>query len=346
MRCEGFTGNITVDGHTLVVDRDTRLGRITFGKDLDPRRIPLRAVSGAALSPATRLTNGALLLMLGGSTDLPMPGSTKQASHPDVVVFTHKQRHSFEELHRWLLTVAAANHNLGQGFPQAPAGPVARLEAKTAALRHRADELELERQQLLDDRGEARVEAEKSKAAKLEESGLRPDIAAAAARVGSTFGGKREINHLHEHLLPGETVEHLAKGKYESELGIVALTNQRLLFVFHGVIRSRTEDFPIPVISSVQSKSGFVFSEMTIHASGNRAVIGEMLAADAAAITDAVRRKIAEFRQPSPALPAFSPVPPPVDPVDQIKRLAELRDAGILSESEFETKKQELLGRM
>ena len=319
MRCEGFTGNITVDGHTLVVDRDTRLGRITFGKDLDPRRIPLRAVSGAALSPATRLTNGALLLMLGDS---------------------------FEELHRWLLTVAAANHNLGQGFPQAPAGPVARLEAKTAALRHRADELELDRQQLLDDRGEARVEAEKSKAAKLEESGLRPDIAAAAARVGSTFGGKREINHLHEHLLPGETVEHLAKGKYESELGIVALTNQRLLFVFHGVIRSRTEDFPIPVISSVQSKSGFVFSEMTIHASGNRAVIGEMLAADAAAITDAVRRKIAEFRQPSPALPAFSPVPPPVDPVDQIKRLAELRDAGILSESEFETKKQELLGRM
>lgn len=30
----------------------------------------------------------------------------------------------------------------------------------------------------------------------------------------------------------------------------------------------------------------------------------------------------------------------------QIKKLAELKEAGILSESEFETKKQELLGRM
>jgi hypothetical protein len=32
--------------------------------------------------------------------------------------------------------------------------------------------------------------------------------------------------------------------------------------------------------------------------------------------------------------------------VDQLKKLAELRDAGIVSEEEFEAKKTELLGRM
>lgn len=37
---------------------------------------------------------------------------------------------------------------------------------------------------------------------------------------------------------------------------------------------------------------------------------------------------------------------PVVDPVAQLKQLAELRDAGILSEQEFAAKKTEILGRM
>ena len=34
------------------------------------------------------------------------------------------------------------------------------------------------------------------------------------------------------------------------------------------------------------------------------------------------------------------------DPVEQLRKLAELRDAGILNEEEFSAKKQELLDRM
>ncbi|GGK38463.1 hypothetical protein [Nocardia camponoti] len=60
MMYEGYTGNIMVDGDVLVVDRETRAGRLTFGKNLEPRRIPLAAVSGVALAPATYLTNGSL----------------------------------------------------------------------------------------------------------------------------------------------------------------------------------------------------------------------------------------------------------------------------------------------
>jgi hypothetical protein len=41
------------------------------------------------------------------------------------------------------------------------------------------------------------------------------------------------------------------------------------------------------------------------------------------------------------------PAIPPVESIpDQIKKLAELRDAGILTEQEFATKKTELLKRM
>ena len=57
------------------------------------------------------------------------------------------------------------------------------------------------------------------------------------------------------------------------------------------------------------------------------------------------------------AQPAPPPPPPPVPPssgagagtddiVDQIRKLADLRDAGILSAEEFEDKKRELLSRI
>ena len=40
------------------------------------------------------------------------------------------------------------------------------------------------------------------------------------------------------------------------------------------------------------------------------------------------------------------PLPPTPDPVELIQRLATLRDEGLLSQAEFETKRAELLGRI
>lgn len=43
--------------------------------------------------------------------------------------------------------------------------------------------------------------------------------------------------------------------------------------------------------------------------------------------------------------PQPSPSPAPAsDPIEQVKKLAELRDQGILTESEFDAKKKQLLG--
>lgn len=43
---------------------------------------------------------------------------------------------------------------------------------------------------------------------------------------------------------------------------------------------------------------------------------------------------------------ARSQAPTPPDPVEQIKKIAQLRDEGILSEAEYEAKRTELLGRI
>jgi hypothetical protein len=47
--------------------------------------------------------------------------------------------------------------------------------------------------------------------------------------------------------------------------------------------------------------------------------------------------------KPAGAAPAAAP-PAAADPLDQIRKLAELRDSGVLSDAEFEAKKAELLG--
>lgn len=50
-----------------------------------------------------------------------------------------------------------------------------------------------------------------------------------------------------------------------------------------------------------------------------------------------------QYAQPAPPPPAV--VPPPQDDVyDQLRKLGELKDAGILTEDEFSAKKAQLLG--
>jgi len=46
---------------------------------------------------------------------------------------------------------------------------------------------------------------------------------------------------------------------------------------------------------------------------------------------------------PEPA-PAAAPAPPPVDPIAQLKELAELKQQGILTDAEFAAQKAKLLG--
>ncbi|MFE9690586.1 PH domain-containing protein [Micromonospora sp. NPDC005806] len=49
--------------------------------------------------------------------------------------------------------------------------------------------------------------------------------------------------------------------------------------------------------------------------------------------------------QPAPATPTPPPAAAP-DPIEQLRQLGQLRDAGILSEQEFATKKAEILSRL
>jgi hypothetical protein len=59
---------------------------------------------------------------------------------------------------------------------------------------------------------------------------------------GTQLGSKREIKKLQDHLHEGEQFLKLGPGHISVKQGIVALTDQRLLFVFHGLTGQAVED--------------------------------------------------------------------------------------------------------
>ncbi|AWW39803.1 hypothetical protein ADL00_14630 [Streptomyces sp. AS58] len=115
-----------------------------------------------------------------------------------------------------------------------------------------------------------------------------------------------------------------------------------------------TEMIPVRSISSVVTKrDGLMFTKVVVVASGN--TIEFRVPHDAAPgikslLTDLVLGKVPAPDQAAPPAaspaPAAAPAPQTSTPVEQLRQLAELRDAGILSEEEFAAKKAEILARM
>ena len=80
-----------------------------------------------------------------------------------------------------------------------------------------------------------------------------------------------------------------------------------------------------------------------------------VVAGTATAVSNRVSRRQAErwygqedqqqqqqYAEPAPAAPAPAAAPE-VDPLEQLKKLGELRDAGVLTDAEFEVQKEKIL---
>lgn len=176
---------------------------------------------------------------------------------------------------------------------------------------------------------------------------LREDIAAARSKMRVKSGGGREIKKLIEHLWEGESVDRMTTGLYGNGTGLLVLTDRRLLFVKDGMMSKTTEDFPLSKVSSIQWSSGMLLGTITVFASANKVEIKNVDKGDGKELVDVIRARIAPGADaPPPAAPAEPAAAAGPDLIDQIKRLGELHDAGILTDEEFSTKKAELLARM
>lgn len=184
--------------------------------------------------------------------------------------------------------------------------------------------------------------------------GLREDIAAAASKLPSTIGGGRELKKLVDHLWEDERVEALVTGIYGGGMGLLTLTNRRLLFTKDGRLSSTNEDFPLERVSSVQWSSGMTSGKISIFTSGNKAEVTSVDKAGGKSLVDHVRDRIAAGGTPAPKreVPPVTQDSPSTsgsgsdDTAAQLRRLAELHSDGILTDDEFAAKKAQILDRM
>jgi hypothetical protein len=167
------------------------------------------------------------------------------------------------------------------------------------------------------------------------------------------FGGRRELKKLDEYLWHDETVSRIATGSLGGKRGLLVFTDRRLIFLFHGLMSQQNEDFPLDSVTSISVKAGLANATITVYSGGAKHEISNVWKDDAKAITDEIRNHIAtRGREQRPAGPstgappdAVAPQPQP-DVLVQLKQLGELRDAGVLTNEEFEAKKAELLTRL
>jgi Bacterial PH domain/Short C-terminal domain len=176
-------------------------------------------------------------------------------------------------------------------------------------------------------------------------SELRADIEAAKHKMHTKLGSGREIKKLISYLWDDETVDLMASGTYGAGTGLLVLTDRRLLFLKEGVFSKTTEDFPMEKISSVQWSSGVLLGALTVFASGNKAEIKSVNKDDGKHIADTIRERLSSKAAYRPAQEETGAAHQP-DVYEQLAKLGQLRDAGVLTPEEFDAKKAELLSRM
>ncbi|MGG6361238.1 SHOCT domain-containing protein [Peribacillus frigoritolerans] len=113
------------------------------------------------------------------------------------------------------------------------------------------------------------------------------------------------------------------------------ITNKRIIaYKIEGIFENKRVEIPLSSISSINTSVKGLSASIEIIASNNSASVEKMYIHVARLIKKLVDSLI--NRNSSHETPN--------DVTDQIKKLADLRDSGILTEEEFKAKKSKLLG--
>lgn len=180
--------------------------------------------------------------------------------------------------------------------------------------------------------------------------GIRQDIESAKARMTTKWGGRRELKKLQDHVWPTETVERMVTGSYGGGMGLLVMTDKRLIFLKEGIVSSTFEDFPFDKISSIQWSSGMLTGKIIIYLSGNKGEINNVEKTDGKAIADNVRSRISSLAGTDSTSgnesPGTTAATSSGSPMELLQQLQQMHSAGLLTDDEYSRKKAEILDRM
>ncbi|MBH9965598.1 PH domain-containing protein [[Bacillus] enclensis] len=151
-----------------------------------------------------------------------------------------------------------------------------------------------------------------------------------------------------EHLESGEKITHSVLGAYESKImgkdtvrnGAMLATNQRILFYGKRTFGYDLEVFPYENVSSIEMGKSMMGHHIAFFSSGNKVKMKWINHGDIPGFIAHVKENIGK----SPAKAQAVATQESSSAADEIKRFADLRDSGVITEEEFDAKKKQLLG--
>jgi hypothetical protein len=167
-------------------------------------------------------------------------------------------------------------------------------------------------------------------------------------------GYQSNLEALSSHLDEGENVLVSCYGAYDTKSlgsktvknGVLVATAKRVIQFGKRLSGFNLETFPLQRITAIEVSKGFMGKRIVIKMSGNESEMKWITQGDPDGLVALVREKMAASYVSPDVDAAQSPVSANADIPDQIRKLSELRDSGILSEAEFTSKKEDLLSRM
>lgn len=156
------------------------------------------------------------------------------------------------------------------------------------------------------------------------------------------FATKKEFFHLPEILSEGETPLAVASGAMDGNTWLITLTNKRVIFLDKGMFYGIKQiDVNLSNIVSVGGKTGILLGEILISTSGQNYTIKNIMKESVIPFTNLVNEtrnnQKESSKQPNEPSISFD------EKIEQIKKLAAMKEDGILTEEEFQTQKQRIL---
>ncbi|MGI8806558.1 MAG: PH domain-containing protein [Acidimicrobiales bacterium] len=133
------------------------------------------------------------------------------------------------------------------------------------------------------------------------------------------------------------SIEVRRMGNSTKRQGTVIVTDRRVILFSKKLGGYDVQDYAYGLLTSVDHKKGIAFGNLDLAAAGDRSHVTMINKDEIERVAQAIRQRVAQTHTPGPQ-------PSSPDVADQIRKLAGLRDDGILSPEEFEAKKRQLLG--
>lgn len=182
---------------------------------------------------------------------------------------------------------------------------------------------------------------------------MREDLTKVADEFSVKFS-KNDVNRIDEVVEKNETIlfasstncviKSVNTKKTEKYPGIAILTNKRFIFTYKIMLSWTIESFPVSEIQALNcSGNGLTGGHVQIH---TVVKTYDILVTYKKDIAQKIERAFENARMNSANYGSAAPSNSNTDVLEQIEKLAALKDKGVLSDSEFEEKKKELLSRI